>query len=92
MAQLQRPDLHAEIDLRFPDNATEQIIPSVMRAFLHELVDSVALLSTFSPIAATSHHPVFTDQDTLNRYLLGDSEPLAGATQLTESQFSSEFE
>lgn len=43
MAQQTRPDLHAEIELRFPDNTTEDITPLVVREFLHELVDSAQL-------------------------------------------------
>jgi hypothetical protein len=43
MAQQTRPNLHAEIELRFPDNTNEEITPLVVREFLHEVVDSALL-------------------------------------------------
>jgi len=46
MAQLTRPDLHGEIDGRFTDNTQQLITPAVVRAFLHNLVDSVLLAAT----------------------------------------------
>jgi hypothetical protein len=46
MAQLKRTDLHAEIDLRFPNNTTELITPPIVRAFLHNLVDSALLVAS----------------------------------------------
>jgi hypothetical protein len=49
MAQQTRPDLHAEIELRFPDNTSELITPELVRQFLHELVDS-ALLPASDPL------------------------------------------
>jgi hypothetical protein len=41
MTELARPDLHAAIEQRYPDNSTERITPELLRDGLHELVDSV---------------------------------------------------
>ncbi len=51
-AQL-RPDLAAAIELRFPDNLTGDITPADVRAFLHDLLDSVLLADALpaSPVA-----------------------------------------
>jgi hypothetical protein len=38
-----RPDLHAAIEQRFPDNTNEEITPERLRDGLHELVDSAFL-------------------------------------------------
>lgn len=46
MTQLERPDLHAAIETRYPDNTTEDITPLRLRQGLHELVDSVFVTAT----------------------------------------------
>ncbi|MGI4762499.1 MAG: hypothetical protein ACRYF0_17440 [Janthinobacterium lividum] len=46
MALLTRPNLHAEIDVRFPDNDKQLITPPIVRAFLHNLVDSALLAAS----------------------------------------------
>ena len=46
MTQLERTDLHAAIELRYPDNITEDITPLRLRDGLHELVDSVFVTAT----------------------------------------------
>ncbi|MGI4870643.1 MAG: hypothetical protein ACRYFX_05625, partial [Janthinobacterium lividum] len=50
-------DLHLDIDAQFPDNTTELITPAIVRAFLHELVDTasrtVAELATEIPRTTT---------------------------------------
>lgn len=46
MTQLERTDLHAAIETRYPDNTTEDITPLRLRQGLHELVDSVFVTAT----------------------------------------------
>ncbi len=46
MAQQTRPDLHAAVELRFPDNTTGEITPADVRDFLHALLDSAQLPAT----------------------------------------------
>ncbi len=53
MTQLTRQDLHAQVELRFPDNTTSKITPAIVRAFLHEYIESAYL-------------PASDDQTTLN--------------------------
>jgi hypothetical protein len=43
MTELARPDLHAAIEQRYPDNTTERITPELLRDGLHEIVDSVTV-------------------------------------------------
>jgi hypothetical protein len=43
MTELARPDLHAAIEQRYPDNTTERITPELLRDGLHEIVDSVVV-------------------------------------------------
>jgi hypothetical protein len=40
MTALDRPDLHAAIEQRFPDNTNERITPELLRDGLHEIVDN----------------------------------------------------
>ena len=46
MTPLERNDLHAAIEQRYPDNTTELITPLLLREGLHELVDSTFVKAT----------------------------------------------
>ncbi|MDO7885342.1 hypothetical protein [Hymenobacter cheonanensis] len=59
MAQLTRLDLHAEIDGRFPNNTTELITPPVVRAFLHNLVESALLVASDKVSLSQAHTLAF---------------------------------
>jgi hypothetical protein len=49
MTPLERNDLHAAIEQRYPDNNTELITPLLLREGLHELVDSMFVKATDVP-------------------------------------------
>jgi hypothetical protein len=50
--QYTRPDLHAAIEQRFPDNTNEEITPERLRDGLHELVDSAFLPASDTQVTA----------------------------------------
>lgn len=74
MAQQTRPDLHAEIEVQFPDNTDSLITPADVRGFLHALVDSAQLPAS--------------DTVTVDAYTKAEADALLAAIKLTAEPVS----